>query len=197
MSCLCTPPKTAERRDYASPEGLVDDPERIVHLDAYLRLTDEAIARGADLRGYFLWSLLFRMAHRVPQRLPATLLDPTRPYSTMTPVSSAPPAYSSREAAAICVRLTSARPKWLMTRRSANERAVTSTMAMKRGSGVSTKLPISVSANSRIVPVSVWPGVKMTSWRGTRSISGRSMPTWPVGAEEISSAVWAMKVISS
>ena len=43
-------------------------------------------------------------------------------YSTETPVSCAPPAFSSRDAAVICVRLTRTRPKWLMTRRSASDR---------------------------------------------------------------------------
>src|ERR1035437_10225509 len=51
---------------------------------------------------------------------PRDCANSPRTYSTMTPVSSVPPAYSSRDAAAICVRLTSARPKWLMTRRSAS-----------------------------------------------------------------------------
>jgi beta-glucosidase len=36
----------------------VRDPERVEYLDSHLRALHEAIARGADVRGYFAWSLL-------------------------------------------------------------------------------------------------------------------------------------------
>jgi beta-glucosidase len=38
--------------------GIVDDRPRIAFLDAYLSACHEAIASGADVRGYFLWSLM-------------------------------------------------------------------------------------------------------------------------------------------
>ncbi|MFD0141109.1 MULTISPECIES: GH1 family beta-glucosidase [unclassified Streptomyces] len=44
--------------DYADPEGEVHDPERVTYLDAHLAAAHRAIADGADVRGYFLWSLL-------------------------------------------------------------------------------------------------------------------------------------------
>ncbi|WP_020570938.1 GH1 family beta-glucosidase [Neolewinella persica] len=39
-------------------EGEVADPRRIAFLDGYLGAVHEAIAGGADVRGYFLWSLM-------------------------------------------------------------------------------------------------------------------------------------------
>ena len=44
--------------DYADPEGVVNDEERVAYLDAHFRAAREAIERGVDLRGYFVWSLL-------------------------------------------------------------------------------------------------------------------------------------------
>jgi beta-glucosidase len=44
--------------DYADPEGEVHDPERVAYVDAHLSAVHRAIADGADVRGYFLWSLL-------------------------------------------------------------------------------------------------------------------------------------------
>ena len=44
--------------DYVDPEGGVDDEERVAFLDGHLRATAQAIAEGADVRGYFVWSLL-------------------------------------------------------------------------------------------------------------------------------------------
>lgn len=44
--------------DYADPEGEVNDEERIAYLDAHFRAAAEAIGRGVDLRGYFVWSLM-------------------------------------------------------------------------------------------------------------------------------------------
>jgi beta-glucosidase len=38
--------------------GAVEDPDRIAYLDAYIAAMREAIAAGADVRGYFVWSLL-------------------------------------------------------------------------------------------------------------------------------------------
>jgi beta-glucosidase len=44
--------------DYITPEGEVNDPERIEFLDGHLRAMHEAIQQGVDLRGYFVWTLM-------------------------------------------------------------------------------------------------------------------------------------------
>ncbi len=44
--------------DSIREDGEVDDSARIVYLDAYIAAMREAIAAGADVRGYFVWSLL-------------------------------------------------------------------------------------------------------------------------------------------
>jgi beta-glucosidase len=46
--------------DAPSPDGRgrVADPDRISYLDGHLRAAHQAISRGVDLRGYFLWSFL-------------------------------------------------------------------------------------------------------------------------------------------
>jgi beta-glucosidase len=40
------------------PNGSVDDQGRIAFLDRYIAAMQQAIAEGADVRGYFCWSLL-------------------------------------------------------------------------------------------------------------------------------------------
>ncbi|MEV1143267.1 GH1 family beta-glucosidase [Micromonospora sp. NPDC049799] len=42
----------------SDPAGEVQDTDRIAYLDGHLRAAHEAIARGVDLRGYLVWSLL-------------------------------------------------------------------------------------------------------------------------------------------
>jgi beta-glucosidase len=44
--------------DYVDPESAVDDEERISFLDAHFRAAHDAIERGVDLRGYFVWSFM-------------------------------------------------------------------------------------------------------------------------------------------
>ncbi|MGI5479687.1 GH1 family beta-glucosidase [Streptomyces lavendofoliae] len=44
--------------DYADPSGEVHDPERVAYLHGHLAAVHRALADGADVRGYFLWSLL-------------------------------------------------------------------------------------------------------------------------------------------
>jgi beta-glucosidase len=44
--------------DVVAEDGGVHDPDRIDYLRAHLTAVAEAIADGADVRGYFLWSLL-------------------------------------------------------------------------------------------------------------------------------------------
>jgi beta-glucosidase len=41
-----------------APESGVDDPKRVEYLRQHLRAVADAIARGVDVRGYFVWSLL-------------------------------------------------------------------------------------------------------------------------------------------
>jgi beta-glucosidase len=44
--------------DQVAPDGAVHDPDRTAYLDGHLRAARDAITDGADLRGYFVWSLL-------------------------------------------------------------------------------------------------------------------------------------------
>lgn len=44
--------------DEVGPDGLVDDPARTEYIKRHIDAIELAIARGADVRGYFLWSLL-------------------------------------------------------------------------------------------------------------------------------------------
>ncbi|MFI6320043.1 GH1 family beta-glucosidase [Nonomuraea sp. NPDC050556] len=44
--------------DTVSEDGRVRDAERVAYLDAHLRAAHQALAEGADLRGYLVWSLL-------------------------------------------------------------------------------------------------------------------------------------------
>ncbi|MGH8913805.1 MAG: GH1 family beta-glucosidase [Acidimicrobiia bacterium] len=44
--------------DEIGPDGLVDDPARTAYIKSHLAAVHTAIERGADVRGYFLWSLL-------------------------------------------------------------------------------------------------------------------------------------------
>lgn len=56
------PPIYITENGCAMPDELVDgevnDPRRIAFLDGYIGACHEAIERGADLRGYFVWSLM-------------------------------------------------------------------------------------------------------------------------------------------
>ncbi len=57
--------------------GRVDDPGRIAYLQAYTGAMGEAIAAGADVRGYFVWSLLdnFEWASGYSQRFGLVYVD--------------------------------------------------------------------------------------------------------------------------
>ena len=44
--------------DAPGPDGNVRDFERIAFIRAYIGSMDAAVANGADVRGYFVWSLL-------------------------------------------------------------------------------------------------------------------------------------------
>ncbi|WP_324786967.1 GH1 family beta-glucosidase [Streptomyces sp. H51] len=63
--------------DYADPHGAVHDPERISYLGAHLEAVHRAMAEGADVRGYFLWSLLdnFEWAYGYSKRFGMVHVD--------------------------------------------------------------------------------------------------------------------------
>ncbi len=59
--------------------GVVDDQARIDYLDAHLRAVADAIAQGADVRGYYCWSLMdnFEWAEGYTQRFGLVHVDYT------------------------------------------------------------------------------------------------------------------------
>lgn len=63
--------------DEVSPDGAVHDPDRTAYLLAHLRAVREAIDEGADVRGYFAWSLLdnFEWAHGYGKRFGIVHVD--------------------------------------------------------------------------------------------------------------------------
>ncbi|MEU6080676.1 GH1 family beta-glucosidase [Streptomyces sp. NPDC047108] len=79
----------AAYEDKPDADGVVHDPERIAYLHSHLGAVHRAIADGADVRGYFLWSFLdnFEWAYGYEKRFGAVHVD----YATQarTPKSSA------------------------------------------------------------------------------------------------------------
>ncbi|MFG2647157.1 GH1 family beta-glucosidase [Streptomyces sp. NPDC048436] len=75
--------------DKPDPEGRVHDPERIAYLHGHLAAVRRAITDGADVRGYYLWSLMdnFEWSYGYGKRFGAVYVD----YETQarTPKSSA------------------------------------------------------------------------------------------------------------
>ncbi|MEU9990373.1 GH1 family beta-glucosidase [Streptomyces sp. NPDC048045] len=75
--------------DRPGPDGRVHDPERIAYLHGHLSAVHRALTDGADVRGYYLWSLLdnFEWAYGYGKRFGAVHVD----YATLerTPKSSA------------------------------------------------------------------------------------------------------------
>ncbi|MFG2145090.1 glycoside hydrolase family 1 protein [Streptomyces sp. NPDC048696] len=75
--------------DKPGPDGAVHDPDRIRYLHGHLSAVRRAMRDGADVRGYFLWSLLdnFEWAYGYSKRFGAVYVD----YETQarTPKSSA------------------------------------------------------------------------------------------------------------
>ncbi len=63
--------------DYADPEGKVNDEERVAFLDSHFRAAREAIERGVNLKGYFVWSLLdnFEWAEGYSKRFGLVYMD--------------------------------------------------------------------------------------------------------------------------
>ncbi|MFJ3336748.1 GH1 family beta-glucosidase [Streptomyces sp. NPDC086766] len=75
--------------DKVDADGRVHDPERIAYLRGHLAAVRRAITDGADVRGYYLWSLMdnFEWAYGYGKRFGAVYVD----YATLarTPKSSA------------------------------------------------------------------------------------------------------------
>ena len=44
--------------DMVTPDGRVEDPDRVRYLDSHLRAVADAIDAGVDVRGYYCWSLM-------------------------------------------------------------------------------------------------------------------------------------------
>jgi beta-glucosidase len=74
--------------DYTAPDGTVDDVERVEYLDSHLRALLAAIDRGADVRGYFAWSLLDNFEWRAGYSKRFGLVYVDYPTSRRTPKRS-------------------------------------------------------------------------------------------------------------
>jgi beta-glucosidase len=63
--------------DYVNPEGAVDDVERVRYLHLHLDAAARAIRDGANLSGYFVWSLLdnFEWAYGYQKRFGIIFVD--------------------------------------------------------------------------------------------------------------------------
>jgi beta-glucosidase len=64
-------------KDVVAADGAVHDPRRIEFLRTHLAAVEQAIERGADVRGYFAWSLLdnFEWAEGYGPRFGLTYVD--------------------------------------------------------------------------------------------------------------------------
>lgn len=58
-------------------DGRVHDPERVAYLESYIGAVGDAIADGAPVKGYFVWSLLdnFEWAHGYSKRFGIVYID--------------------------------------------------------------------------------------------------------------------------
>ncbi|NED93897.1 beta-glucosidase [Phytoactinopolyspora alkaliphila] len=63
--------------DVVSPEGDIDDPERVAYFFDHIEACHRAIAAGVPLRGYFAWSLMdnFEWAHGFAKRFGLVHVD--------------------------------------------------------------------------------------------------------------------------
>jgi beta-glucosidase len=78
----------AAYHDYPTADGAVRDPERVDYLRTHLRAVRDAIGQGADVRGYFVWSLLdnFEWSSGYSKRFGLVYVD--YPTSKRTPKDS-------------------------------------------------------------------------------------------------------------
>ncbi len=63
--------------DYVNPDGTIEDTERIDYLRGHLRAAHRALTAGADLRGYFAWTLMdnFEWQHGYSKRFGLVFVD--------------------------------------------------------------------------------------------------------------------------
>jgi beta-glucosidase len=63
--------------DEVGPDGVVDDPKRIAYIHQHIAAIKEAIDEGADVRGYYVWSLLdnFEWAYGFAKRFGLVRVD--------------------------------------------------------------------------------------------------------------------------
>ncbi|MBZ6255527.1 beta-glucosidase [Streptomyces olivaceus] len=63
--------------DKPDADGTVDDPGRVAYLNGHLAAVRQAVTDGADVRGYYLWSLLdnFEWAYGYEKRFGAVYVD--------------------------------------------------------------------------------------------------------------------------
>lgn len=75
--------------DYATPEGEVNDPDRIDYLNGYVNAVAEAIEAGVPVKGYFAWSFMdnFEWAEGYNRRFGLVFVD--YPTQKRTPKASA------------------------------------------------------------------------------------------------------------
>jgi beta-glucosidase len=64
--------------DDPGPDGTIDDRRRIAYLSGHIDAVAEALARGVDMRGYMVWSLLdnFEWAHGYTKHFGLVYVDP-------------------------------------------------------------------------------------------------------------------------
>jgi beta-glucosidase len=84
--------------DVIAPIGEVDDPQRVDYLRRHFAVAEQAISNGADLRGYFVWSLLdnFEWAYGYSKRFGIVYVD----YPTQRRIPKTSAAWYSRVIAA-------------------------------------------------------------------------------------------------
>jgi beta-glucosidase len=78
----------AAYHDYPAPDGTVHDPERVSYLRSHLHAVHSAIQRGADVRGYFVWSLLDNFEWSSGYSMRFGLVHVDYPTSARTPKDS-------------------------------------------------------------------------------------------------------------
>ncbi|HVW18482.1 MAG TPA: GH1 family beta-glucosidase [Solirubrobacteraceae bacterium] len=79
----------AAAHDYVPPEGAIADDDRIAYLDGHVAAVAAALEAGADVRGYFVWSLFdnFEWSFGYSERFGIVYVD--YPTSTRIPKASA------------------------------------------------------------------------------------------------------------
>jgi beta-glucosidase len=63
--------------DHLDPHGIVEDDRRVAYLQDHVEAVDLAVAGGADVRGYYVWSLLdnFEWEHGYDKRFGIVFVD--------------------------------------------------------------------------------------------------------------------------